>query len=903
MQIHSILLHFCSPLTAHMKKIGLFAAIIAVALLFQASVISAQRRPVRKPATTTTPAQPVAKPTPKTASPAEEFFNQGLKCEAKDNDCQVSNYTKAINLHLNTKAVYQKRAAAYLGREDFEKAIADLTKVIELDPNDANGFKDRAKAFLGIRRNSQNIQNAIKDFSSAIDLEPKDAEAYGIRGEAYAGLGLSEKANADFEKALSLKPADAQVLLNQGKFYFNSNDLDKAVELFSKVIQLVPSAEAYEKRGIAYLRQKKIDAALQDITQAVALDVKRSKLFSEIEDYFERTGQMDDALRVYDRMILKDSKSPELFYKRALIHFQKKDYKSVTLDLSKALELNDKYAKAYELKCNVEFKFEDYETAYDDCSKAIVLDQTLDEAFLNRYKSAELLEMTPDPKDLGTGLANTLTNANKILERNPRDYSALMKRASYFSLIHNFQAALSDYNKAIEVEPNSAEAYSGRGLIYKGYTPAFKSFPAAEADFTKALELNPNDEENYLRKAEVMDVILNENKITVLQRGVSAYNEAQRLHFDGLNSQIEVVTRGLEELPTSIPLLNYRAKSYLSLNLIVYEPTYAKAAPNALQNSINDYKKVIEIYLRDKKTSNNVLFIEATNGLATAYKNSGDVNRAIAVWAKGIEALPDSPRAYHARGAFYNIYLNDKAKAAADFTKGSEVGTDALYQKYNRDALVSLDQQKANELKYAAERRARENEQKRKARIAAFNAILGVTATVVETVANNRQSPSSGATSESPTQTTARPGNSSANTGDLSNGGTSSNKQWGPWTTSSCYSSIQLSVISDGPVPGDPGKFYWRVRARSLAGKPAFVAVAYGDSQQESDYAATHGGQNSRGETRMTSGIAYRETDRAKQNLPQVDIRNNSNIFVRIARLAWQDPVSGQLGPDVPCGR
>ena len=105
--------------------------------------------PISKPKVTE-PANEVA-PVKKAVveiSPAQDFFNQGLKCEAKDYDCQISNYTKAINLNLNTKDVFKNRGNAFLQRKDFDKAIADFTKLIELDLNDASGYKNRGRIYL-----------------------------------------------------------------------------------------------------------------------------------------------------------------------------------------------------------------------------------------------------------------------------------------------------------------------------------------------------------------------------------------------------------------------------------------------------------------------------------------------------------------------------------------------------------------------------------------------------------------------------------------------------------------------------------------------------------------------------------------------------------------------------------
>lgn len=148
----------------------------------------------------------------KQPSPDHAFFSEGLKCDKQDYDCQISNYTKAINLKLNTKAVFKNRGYAYMGKEEYPKAIADFSKAIELDKNDAEGYKDRGKAIYALAQSDEMLDTAIDDFTSAAELEPKDAEAYKFRGIAYFARSNFDKAKKDLERALILAPDDRDII-------------------------------------------------------------------------------------------------------------------------------------------------------------------------------------------------------------------------------------------------------------------------------------------------------------------------------------------------------------------------------------------------------------------------------------------------------------------------------------------------------------------------------------------------------------------------------------------------------------------------------------------------------------------------------------------------------------------
>ena len=59
---------------------------------------------------------------------------------------------------------------------------------------------------------------------------------------------------------------------------------------------------------------------------------------------------------------------------------------------------------------------------------------------------------------------------------------------------NNFSAAIRNYNKAIEIEPNNALFYGKRGNCYYQLGDFYKAI----TDYNKSLQLNPNDKAIFL---------------------------------------------------------------------------------------------------------------------------------------------------------------------------------------------------------------------------------------------------------------------------------------------------------------------------------------------------------------------------------------------------------------------
>jgi tetratricopeptide (TPR) repeat protein len=86
-------------------------------------------------------------------------------------------------------------------------------------------------------------------------------------------------------------------------------------------------------------------------------------------------------------------------------------------------------------------------------------------------------------------LDKALADLNRALELDPKDAWAYSHRGLVYSHQHQYQRALADSNRAIALDPNYANAYGRRGSTYIDLGDLEK----ATADFARNLELVPDD--------------------------------------------------------------------------------------------------------------------------------------------------------------------------------------------------------------------------------------------------------------------------------------------------------------------------------------------------------------------------------------------------------------------------
>ena len=91
---------------------------------------------------------------------------------------------------------YVKGRELFLNK-DYDSAIEQLNKVIEMDEKFAEAYTFRGNCYSALKKNDE----AVKDFSKAIEIDPYNRGALLNRGLAYKAMGKLPQAKADALKA------------------------------------------------------------------------------------------------------------------------------------------------------------------------------------------------------------------------------------------------------------------------------------------------------------------------------------------------------------------------------------------------------------------------------------------------------------------------------------------------------------------------------------------------------------------------------------------------------------------------------------------------------------------------------------------------------------------------------
>jgi len=193
-----------------------------------------------------------------------------------------------------------------------------------------------------------NYDNAILEFNKAIEINPNKAEIYYVRGSAYAQEKIFDKALVDFQKAknlgASIDPNDIKSLtygvMKQGEEYFKQGNYDNAILEFNKAIEASPEcADAYYNRGVFYDNQENFSQAISDYSKTIELNPNFAKAYYGRGFEYAKQGNHTQAILDFNKAIEINPNEAVTYYYRGHEYFQRKQYDKALADFQKAKEL------------------------------------------------------------------------------------------------------------------------------------------------------------------------------------------------------------------------------------------------------------------------------------------------------------------------------------------------------------------------------------------------------------------------------------------------------------------------------------------------------------------------------------------------------------------------------------
>lgn len=345
-----------------------------------------------------------------------------LKKEEGNKLYSAQNYTKAVELYTESilldpkcPAYYGNRAAAYMMKKEYLKALEDARTANSLDSKFTKGYIRAAKCYIATGQTN----NALQALHQARELEPKSKVILEELKKVHIMVDLEEQSSRAYEKsdyrkvqycsrclldyapdclsykslnaevlALSQNFSEAQILVNEilrkdqhnlealyvrGICLYYQDQTERALSLFQQLLRTAPD---FQKAKECYKKAKSLEA-----TKQAGNDAFRN------QDYTKATDLYTQALNIDSLNKLTNSK---LYCNRALVNSKLKNYDECIEDCTKAIELDATYIKAYLRRAKCYMDMEQYEEAVRDYEKLTKMDRNQEYRQLLKQAKLEL---------------------------------------------------------------------------------------------------------------------------------------------------------------------------------------------------------------------------------------------------------------------------------------------------------------------------------------------------------------------------------------------------------------------------------------------------------------------------------------------------------------------------------
>jgi tetratricopeptide (TPR) repeat protein len=303
---------------------------------------------------------------------------------------------------------------------------------------------------------------AIAEFTAALDLPGLSAQAYLQRAQSYVQKGLFDLALADANRAVRLGSRNdgpgrlvlATAFNLRGNVYDAKREYDKALAAYGEALALREEAVCYRNRAATYNRLGQFGRAIADASEAIRVGSRRPPADVNVLalSYLERgvayqmQGNYDQAIADYGKAV--SVRPTSLAYRsRAVSYYLKKQYQQAFADATEAIRISPRTSKQDR---------ENLAEAYNVRGNVYHAEGSFDKA-IAEYTSA-----------LGLS-AGAVLYANRATSR-------FRKK--------EFQAAIEDYTKALQMDAHLALAYYGRAIAFV----ELKQWEKADGDLKKALD-------------------------------------------------------------------------------------------------------------------------------------------------------------------------------------------------------------------------------------------------------------------------------------------------------------------------------------------------------------------------------------------------------------------------------
>jgi tetratricopeptide (TPR) repeat protein len=486
----------------------------------------------------------------------QKYFDSGGRyfAEGKYREAIIQ-YSNAVQIDSRFAQAHYQLSQAYLKTGESNRAFQELTRTVELAPDNYRARTDlanllvtvrnpdgspiletmkQAKVQLDVLRDKQpnnpetheawanyysaqnNIGAAMREMQSAIAADPNRSESYLLLALFQLRSNLMDQAEANFKKAVEVDPKAMNAQLALGGFYQSRNRLPEAEQQFRQAISVDPKSPGPRAAMVRLLMQEGKRGDIESFLEQTKKDLSdNSEGYRMLGDFYFATGDVDKAVAEYGSLHSDHPKDPQVKRNYIQLLILKNRLEEATKLNNEILKGNGHDVNALVYKAQIQLRQNDSGGAVDTLQTALKNDSDnavahyqLGVAFDQQHNEAraesewrEAVRLSPGLTDAQRALASLemrhgdldgLTQtAKQIILAQPSAPDGYLLKGMAEIAHQNYSDAHKDAEQAMQRAPQSPAPYVQMGNVHL----AQKQYADAVKYYQGALDKDPNSSE------------------------------------------------------------------------------------------------------------------------------------------------------------------------------------------------------------------------------------------------------------------------------------------------------------------------------------------------------------------------------------------------------------------------
>jgi tetratricopeptide (TPR) repeat protein len=258
-------------------------------------------------------------------------------------------FAQALSRAPSDAAAWYGAGRAALAKRDYQRAVDQLGKALELDPGATKTHYSLAMAYRGLgdltqadahlAKQGDVVSRPVDPLMRDIDVLLESPEAYNVRGGAELDAGHWQAAAQDFRKGLELAPNDPSLRHRLGTALYQMGDAAGAMEQFEQVLRTSPEyVQSHFSLGVLLSEAGHNAEAIDHLSAALKYQPDHVAARVQLADILARTGRPGEAVEQYTRALASAPTNTDAAFGRAMALIRLHRYAEARDRLSEGLK-------------------------------------------------------------------------------------------------------------------------------------------------------------------------------------------------------------------------------------------------------------------------------------------------------------------------------------------------------------------------------------------------------------------------------------------------------------------------------------------------------------------------------------------------------------------------------------